>query len=122
MKLWVDDIRNAPDDSWTVARNVSEAISAIYIFSEDITHISLDHDISIQVDVMGASRPYPSDETFRAVAKFIVAMHQWKNWFPILTVHSANPVGRRAILDIFHSYLHCEETPLPPCNRLENEV
>lgn len=68
-KLFVDDIRNAPDDSWTVARTVTAAISAIDTFSFDV--ISLDHDISHQVVMGGLSRPYPCDETFTPVAQFI---------------------------------------------------
>jgi hypothetical protein len=47
--------RNAPDESWTVARTITAAISAIATFHFDV--ISLDHDISHQVVMGGLSRP-----------------------------------------------------------------
>lgn len=53
MKLYVDDIRNAPDETWTVARSVDSAISFISQFGAEIDEISLDHDISHQVAVDG---------------------------------------------------------------------
>jgi len=71
MKLFVDDIRNAPDESWTVARTINAAISFLETFEPEV--ISLDHDISHQVSVGSLSRPYPCDETFTAVAYYIKA-------------------------------------------------
>lgn len=124
MKLWVDDIRNAPDESWTVARTVTSAIKFINQFGEQISVISLDHDISYQVEVLGTSRPYPSPETFEAVAWYILAYYwEAKRVAPELITHSANPVGRKKILDVFHSKLHCSEsTQFGVANRLEMEV
>ena len=108
MKLFVDDVRDAPDDTWTVVRKVEEAIVAIAKFRP--THISLDHDIENR----------PSDETFKAVAYFIGALY-WttigevsglpSNMMlarpllgPTITIHSANPVGAQQIHDILKSY------------------
>lgn len=71
MKLFIDDIRNAPDDKWSVARTVSEAIRFIAFFGKEIEEISLDHDISHQVGMGKLSRPYPCEETFAAVAYYI---------------------------------------------------
>lgn len=128
MKLWVDDIRDVPDSSWTLARTITTAINLISMYGESLTHISLDHDISFQVEVMGESRPFPSPDTFQAVAHYIRAYytgspHNIGVWagdrYPVLTTHSANPVGRRAIMDIFRGYLHCDEVPLPACNRYD---
>jgi hypothetical protein len=65
-KLFVDDIRNAPDESWTVAKTITAAISAVATFDFDV--ISLDHDISHQIVMGGLSRPYPCDETFTPVS------------------------------------------------------
>lgn len=127
MKLWVDDIRKAPDDTWTVAETVTEAINFLSIFGAKTTHISLDHDISFQVEVNGLSRPYPSPETFQAVARFIAVYvaFGYKDTglvLPTITVHSANPDGAKEIQSILkQAGIDAEYTPCPPCNRLENK-
>src|SRR3990167_10355069 len=82
MKLFVDDIRKLPDDSWQLARTVSEAIRAINMFDFDV--ISLDHDIE------------GSQETFDVVALYI--KEKYKNHIygmnkPTIILHTANPVG-----------------------------
>ena len=119
MKIWVDDIRTAPE-GWHHARTVTEAIRVIGMFPEEITHISLDHDISYQVEVAGVSRPFPSPEDFSAVAYYIVMalMGPWK-----ISVHSANPVGAKKILAILkEGGIKAEYKPMGPANRLEMEV
>jgi hypothetical protein len=69
MKLFIDDIRNAPDDSWIVVRTVTGAIRTLATMEVDF--ISLDHDISHQVSVDGNSRPFACLENFSAVCYFI---------------------------------------------------
>ena len=48
MKLWIDDVRPAPDDEWIWAKTVYEAIGAICFYEhnmlDDTITISLDHD------------------------------------------------------------------------------
>lgn len=56
MKLFVDDMRNAPDDSWVVARKVEQAIRLLAV--QNFDEVSLDHDIENR----------PDDETFKPVA------------------------------------------------------
>ena len=70
MKLFIDDIRKAPDDSWNVVRTVTGAIRALATMEVDI--ISLDHDISHQVSVDGNSRPFACLENFSAVCYFTI--------------------------------------------------
>jgi len=123
MKLWVDDIRNAPDDTWTVARTVLSAIRAISKF--DFAEISLDHDISHQVAVGALSRPYPCEETFESVAHYIVAVYGYAPGAkrPKIIVHSSNVVGSEKIMDILkHADLEIEYKPMGLANRLEMEV
>ena len=62
MKLFVDDIRKLPDESWSLARTVSEAIRAINMFDFEV--ISLDHDIE------------GSKETFDTVALFLAEKYK----------------------------------------------
>ena len=49
MKIFLDDVRDAPDETWTVARNYRDAealVCHLGLDQEDgITEISLDHDL-----------------------------------------------------------------------------
>lgn len=95
MKLYVDDIRGAPDSTWLVARTVSEAVR--YISKFDFDEISLDHDISHYPvraeDVTVDTDTYACDETFQPVAYYIAAKYGGKEWWPKVTMHTANPRG-----------------------------
>lgn len=135
MKLWVDDIRNAPDESWIVARTVGAAIRAIHRFSSEITELSLDHDISHQVTIgTGLERPFPCEETFQPVAHYFGLLWAYYNaqiklgedaplWVPKITLHTSNPVGAGEMQAILKLYdLNCEIKRYGPANRLEQEV
>lgn len=48
MKIWLDDVRRPPDESWTWAKNVSDAKTAVsYAMASGrvIEEMSLDHDL-----------------------------------------------------------------------------
>ena len=93
MYLYVDDIRDAPDDTWMVARKVEEAIRLID--ANEFEKISLDHDIENR----------PSDETFKPVAYFIAEKYRSKVITPLVIIHTMNPVAAqqiKAILDTAH--------------------
>ena len=125
MKLWVDDIRDAPE-GWTLARTISEAFVLLDMYGlphpfgykdAHITEVSLDHDISIVVQVEGKSYNRPSPDTFQVVAKYMIVKMVGTN--PSLcediklTTHSSNPLGRKAIVDLFDDAgFSCKETPL----------
>ena len=96
MKLWVDDFREAPDETWTVARKVQPAINALATFAFD--EISLDHDIEYR----------PDDETFQPVAWFIECLYKLNKergtpWNPKVKIHSDNPVGAEKMQSIMSS-------------------
>ena len=114
MKLYIDDIREAPP-GWILARTISEAFNILLRYKMEITHVSLDHDISIPVKVGDVVRPYPSPDTFKVVAQLMCEMEiEESNVFDtcIITTHSSNPDGRRAIVQIFDDAgLTCTETP-----------
>ena len=132
IKLFVDDIRNAPDNSWVVSRTVSEAIRTIAQW--DIEEISLDHDISHQVAIGRVSRPYPCDECFCAVAYFMGLRYSKKKEFnnveitvannpPKITLHTSNPVGAEKMKNILKDYhIDCVIKLSGISNRLETEV
>ncbi len=135
MKLWVDDIRNAPDDSWTVARTVTSAISAISRY--DFDEISLDHDISHQVVIGNLSRPYPCGETFMAVVYFI-AQKYWHekgidgsdvlyvsrtNLVPKITIHTSNQVAGDEMAQVLADVgIRSEKQYRGAASRLEMEL
>jgi len=120
MKLWVDDIRNAPDDSWTVARTITSAVSALSNF--DFNVVSLDHDISHQIGMGELSRPFPCEETFQPVAHYVGLKHNAKR----VVLHTSNPVGAKQMKAILMSYGYEEKDieikPRGAANRLEMEV
>lgn len=95
MKLFIDDIRKLPDESWQLARTVSDAIRAINMFDFDV--ISLDHDIE------------GSNETFDTVALFINEKYKFltpKMQFtkPKIILHTANPVGAERMKNILDGF------------------
>ena len=123
MKLFVDDIRNAPNEDWTVARSVTSAIRAILQFEFD--EISLDHDISHQVVMGGLSRPYPCEECFCAVAHFI-SQYWWgrdETEKPKVIIHTSNPAGASEMGAILsQAGIKYEIKMMGLANRLEQEV
>lgn len=87
MKLWIDDFRDAPDDSWTEVRKVQPAIAFLAQFGLQVTEISLDHDIENR----------PDDETFMPVAYFIGVAYGRSGQGPKIRIHSDNPVGAQGM-------------------------
>lgn len=122
MKLWIDDIRPAPDESWTVARTVTSAIEFVSIFGDSLVEISFDHDISYQLELNGVSRPYPSPETFVPVARYAALYYRGNEAKVKIRVHSANPTGGRNIADLFVDFPDVKVVPMELANRLESEV
>lgn len=135
MKLWVDDIRQAPDDTWTVARTATAAIRAIARYDFEV--ISLDHDISHQVTVGALGRPYPCDETFESVAYYIVAKHWVRredrslpelamlrpHLAPKIIIHTSNTVAGDRMAQMFKDAdIPFEKKYMGAANRLEMET
>jgi len=120
MKLFVDDIRDAPDDTWHTVRTVTEAIRVLYNNHGNIKVISLDHDISYPVEVNGLSRPYPSPETFHAVAYYISAAYGSypTDSLPNIILHTANPLGAEQMRLTLYRF-DVEIKLSAPANRLE---
>lgn len=81
MKLYVDDIRIAPE-GWTQAWNAKEAL--LFLQKGDVTHMSLDHDLGDPGEPTGYD--------------IMCWLEQWVYMedvpVPYITFHTANPVGR----------------------------
>jgi hypothetical protein len=82
MKLFIDDVRTPPEN-WFWAKNSRQGLDYIYWHLFDLTHISFDHDLG-------------GSDTSRVVALKLEEL-SLRRWLPpiVLTVHSANPVGRQ---------------------------
>lgn len=115
MKLWVDDIRPAPE-GWVRAKTVTEAIRLIH--TNPIEEVSLDHDISYKVSIgHGDARPFCAPETFEPVARFISVVRHYNDLK--ITLHTANAVAAKKMADILSGFdvmIKLSE----PCNRWED--
>lgn len=121
MKLWVDDIRNAPDDTWHVARTALEAIRAIARYDFEV--ISLDHDISHQIGMGELSRPYPCPETFASVAYYLAERYDVRPNVPHVILHTSNQVAGDEMAAHFKEHgIEVEKKYMGAANRLEMEV
>ena len=80
MKLYVDDIRIAPE-GWVQAWNVKQALK--FLSAEEVTHLSLDHDLGDA-----------DDNTGYDIMKWIELRVYMENFpLPEITFHTANPTG-----------------------------
>lgn len=81
MKLYVDDIRIAPE-GWTQAWNVKEALA--FLETRKVTQLSLDHDLGS-----------PFAETGYDIMKWIEFRVYMENFpLPEIKFHTSNPAGR----------------------------
>ncbi len=92
MKIYLDDCRALPNDSWTLAETVDKAIELLE--NNKVTEISLDHDL-------GANTPTGYD-----LAKWMTANGKWPE---VVIFHSANPVGVANMKAEYEFYLKYKE-------------
>ena len=90
MKLYVDDIRIAPE-GWVQAWNAREAINILR--DNKVTELSLDHDLGD-----------PGEDTGYDIMGWI-EMHVYYNnmKLPNIKFHTANPVGRKNMEAVYNS-------------------
>lgn len=89
MKLFVDDLRDAPDDSWEVARSYSEAME---FMNGTVDVLSLDHDLGCY------------DKTGYDICKWMVEYLGFPDWPNLIVIHTANPVGRDNMVQLLNRY------------------
>ena len=89
MKLFVDDLRDPPDDEWTVARTYTAATAFLWAAGSELKEISLDHDLGEE----------------KTGYDFCRLMTDTKSWPPKVRFHSANPVGRKNMEAEYAFYL-----------------
>lgn len=93
MKIWLDDVRQPPDETWTWVKNAHEFGTTFQYHAPWITEISFDHDIA-SYDLHG--NEITGYHCFCIVEKFAFNNAWWN--IPVMKVHSSNPAGRRKIL------------------------
>lgn len=84
IKLYVDDIREAPV-GWHLARTITEAIRILD--QQEVTHLSVDHDI----------KGYPQ-ESFEPVVRFAAQLPEQRR--PLVACHSGNAFAYDRYKDI----------------------
>jgi hypothetical protein len=87
MKVWLDDVREAPD-GWVHVTTPEEAIDLL--LSGEVEEVSLDHDL-------GLATPDAERTGYHVLAwlEKAVATGAWVQPIPMIGIHSANPVGRQ---------------------------
>lgn len=91
MRLWIDDLRPAPDSTWTVATTSAQAIAeltAAKAAGTVVERISFDHDLG-------------GDDNTRKVVIWIIENDFWPEQ---CLVHTANPVGREWLVGMIDRY------------------
>lgn len=84
MKLWLDDVRSPPDDTWTWVKKASLCCKELERLRGQVTFLSLDHDlasVATGYDVV----VWLEQRAFQGELDIIPAS---------ISIHSANPVGR----------------------------
>ena len=101
MKLYLDDVRDLPDDSFTLVRSYEEAV--LFVKDNGIPpFISFDHDLGC--DEIGNILKNGYDFAKWLVDMDIENIHKFPNNFTF-DIHSANPIGKNNIKSILNNYL-----------------
>lgn len=94
-KLYIDDLRVPPDNTWTVTRTYQSTIDFFEIYGLPET-VSFDHDLG-------------EEKSGYDIAKWIVdAVLDNKVDFPDnfeFKIHSANPVGAKNIRNLLNNFM-----------------
>lgn len=130
-KLFVDDVRDTPDETWILARDVPTAKDFIQTVEFDV--MSLDHDIGFQMvchECLDEERAKNKDigkensptliqeiqakliqggckhhETGTGLAQWMV--DNLKKWPKLIVVHSANPYGAERMMSLLGPKTRC---------------
>lgn len=110
MKVFVDDLRLAPDNTWTLVRTNTEAIRLLA--TGHVEAISIDHDICVpNVEFIGKAvrkRLKFGEETFQPVVYYIAAMKP-EDRPKTIRIHTANPAGGMRMAGILNDVgVECE--------------
>jgi hypothetical protein len=137
MKIYLDDVRTPKDKDWMVVRNYHEFVNLVQnVGIRNIGTISLDHDLGDSAMNEYHTNVSPnfkldynniSEKTGYDAAKFLVdefyskyperldmdyfAKKEEPVMFPIVLVHSANPIGSANIMGYINNFWMNEVKP-----------
>lgn len=100
MKLWLDDVRSPPDESWEWVRTNEQAKD--WLYNERVVECSLDHDLGLHdVDdpndwdaLMDAGEKTKNSETGLDLVNWMIENNLVP---PIVRIHSWNPDGVKSM-------------------------
>jgi hypothetical protein len=144
VKIYLDDLRTPVDQTWIVCRNYDEFVKKVdEIGFAKINTISLDHDLgdtAMQEYFRNVSKNYVldygniSEKTGYDCAKWLVDKFYLENperddlerkhkkqtpiVFPLILVHSANPIGAANIMGYINNFL-MNEAQIQNCRRID---
>lgn len=102
MKVWLDDVRPPPDDTWTVAKTAKECIRLLDTNSGAVELCSLDHDL-------GSEKPGEDGyEVLRWIERNCSKDPEYLPPRSIL-VHTSNPVARERMYQALRSIIRIVE-------------
>jgi hypothetical protein len=105
VKLFIDDEREPPDETWVVVRTFAQAIDHVEDHGVPES-MSLDHDLG-------------GDETVMQFLRWLCD-HHFEKGPPRYVVHSANPVGRDNMISFLESWKRAvREDPSAPRSPLD---
>lgn len=88
-KLWIDDVRRPPDDTWHWETTIDGAKTYYMRHRDDLTHISFDHDLGWD------TKRHDYTSTIELANEIERMSYEGKNKKFEWTIHSMNPVGRQ---------------------------
>jgi hypothetical protein len=91
MKIWIDDLRSVPNDTWILAKNSKYSLSLLEwskMMGVRLEAVSFDHDLG-------------GDDTTRPVILWMCE-NEW--WPKRCYVHSMNPIGRNYLIGMINRY------------------
>lgn len=101
MKIFLDDIRTPPDDTWTLAKWPNKVIE--YLKTGKVTEISLDHDLGDD------ERGNGNDVILWIEEQVCTNMYHP----PVIHIHTANVSARKkmeaGVESIYRNYYFCVE-------------
>lgn len=97
MKLWIDDVRVPPNETWVWAKNFEQAVRVVAIRGLP-DEISFDHDLGLADERTGLDIAH-----WLVDADLDGTVNIPPDWN--FHVHSANPVGARNIRETLAGYL-----------------
>jgi hypothetical protein len=110
MKLWHDDIRRPPDETWTWARTNDEA--KLLLLNHEVEEASLDHDLGLHghdPDVLDADL-YAAPQTEDGY-ELVAWMIENGKVPPRIRIHSWNPPGAKRMAQALGGLCECVVRP-----------